>query len=87
MDPRLKKAIVAASLGAFAVETTDLVFHQIKIGHGLPSAMQMASSSTTASTTTVFVVSFGNAITEAVYPGVPDTKLLKGGGQIVLPSS
>ena len=45
--------------------------------------MQMGSSSSTASMTTVFVTHFGNAITEAVYPNVPDSTPLKNDGQTV----
>lgn len=85
MDERLKKAIVAGSLAAFAAETADLVYH-VSWVHSLPSALQLATMSSTSSTstiTTVFVANFGNASTEAIYPNVPDTKVLKNDGVTV----
>jgi len=81
MDPRLKKTIVGASLFAFGTHTFDLA-HEGIIGHEMPSALQMAASgvAATASTATVsiaFYGSFGSASTEAVYPNVADSKVLK----------
>jgi hypothetical protein len=86
MDERLKKAIVLASLGAFAAETANVVYH-VSWVHGLPSALQLATVSSTSSTTSsisaVFVSNFGNASTEAIYPNVADSKVLKHDGVTV----
>ena len=84
------KTIVGVSLVALAVHT---VAHEGVIGHGLPSAFIMASPAVAASTASVtsvmvtpdFVMSFGSASTEAIYPGVPDSKPLKSDGQVQLP--
>jgi hypothetical protein len=79
MDPRLKKTIVGASLFAFGTHTFDLT-HEGIIGHELPSALQLATAPVmTGSTVSVMMVftSFGNASTEAVYPSVADSQVLK----------
>jgi len=88
MDPRLKKAIVAGCLGAFAVDTF-VVAHWIGIGHALPSALQFgtawSTSASTATTTSVFVTHFGNTVTEAVYANVAGSTVLKHDGQVQPP--
>jgi hypothetical protein len=91
MDPRLKKTIVGASLCAFGAHTLDLA-HEGIIGHELPSALQLVASfgggaASTGASTVFVVASFGNASTEAVYPNLPDAKVLKNDGQMVLPPS
>jgi hypothetical protein len=96
MDERLKKTIVGASLFAFGTHTFDLA-HEGVIGHEMPSALhfvQIAAGSGVAATTSTATVSiafygtvpktsFGNSSTEAVYPNVPDTKVLKSDGVTV----
>ena len=79
MHPYLKTDLVVASLGAFALETVELV-HQGKIGHALPSAAQVVSVASSASSATP-VMSFPSAITEWIYPNVADSEVLKNDGQ------
>jgi hypothetical protein len=80
------KAIVGVSLAAFALKTYELARHG-KTGHGLPSAMQIAlsTSSNAALVMGGGLQHFQSAITEAIYAGVADSKLLKNDGQQVLP--
>jgi hypothetical protein len=87
MHPVLKKTIVVTSLGAFALETYEFAL-QGKVGHALPSALQVApvSSGSVADVSMGWVeFNLGNAASEAVYPKVPDSKVLKNDGQ-TLPS-
>ena len=72
----IAKTIIFGSLTAFAVETSVLA-HNGKIGHGLPSAVQIAPTLASSGAASMLVVSgalhhFPSAITEAVYPGVAD---------------
>jgi hypothetical protein len=94
MDPILKKSIVGASLFAFGAHTFDLA-HEGITGHELPSALHFVqiaagsgvaatSSSGTATVSAVFS-SFGSATTEAIYPGVANSQVLKHDGQVQLP--
>jgi hypothetical protein len=91
MDPT--KTIIGVSLVALAAHTVDLA-HEGVIGHGLPSAFIVPSTGVATSTASIsvmvtpdFVMSFGSAVTEAVYPGVADSQVLKHAGQVQLPSS
>jgi hypothetical protein len=93
MDERLKKTIVGASLFAFGTHTFDLA-HEGIIGHEMPSAFIVPSTGVATSTASIsvmvtpdFVMSFGSAVTEAVYPGVADSQVLKHARQVQLPSS
>jgi len=86
----IAKTIIFGSLTAFAVETSVLA-HNGRIGHGLPSAVQIAPTLASSGAASMLVVSgalhhFPSAITEAVYPGVADSKVLKNDGQLVLSS-
>jgi hypothetical protein len=54
MDERLKKTIVLASLGAFAMETYEFAL-QGKIGHAMPSALQVAPATSTSTSVEVFL--------------------------------
>ena len=82
MNPYLKKTIVVGCLGAFAWETYELTLKS-EPGHALPSTPFTSFVVSSASSTTTFtdVTSFPSAITEAVYPNVPDIKVLKSDGQ------
>jgi hypothetical protein len=84
MDPRLKKTIAGVSLFAFGMHTVDLA-HEGVIGHELPSAIQWATVGVAATGSTasyaMYATSFGNAITEAVYHNIGDSRVLKHDGE------
>jgi hypothetical protein len=71
-----KTPVVFGCLTIFAAEAVDLAFHG-KIGHALPSAMQ-----TTAGTSTVIhVAHYGSAVSEEIYVGVADSRMLHHDGE------
>jgi hypothetical protein len=79
-----KRAIVGVSLIAVGLEVNEFV-QQGKLAHPLPAAVQMAPLSSSSGAALVMSVDpgmrhFPSAITEAVYPGVANSKLLKNDG-------
>jgi hypothetical protein len=77
-----KTPVVVVCLTTFAAETVDLALHG-KMGHELPSVMHHFTTTTVTSGTSpvMTVAHYGSAITETVYVGVADSRVLHHDGE------
>jgi hypothetical protein len=75
-----KTPVVFGCLTIFAAETVDLALHG-KIGHALPSAMQTTAPTAGSSTVIHFVAVYPSAVSEDIYVGVADSRVLPHDGE------
>jgi len=77
-----KTPVVFACLTTFAAETIDFALHG-KIGHALPSVMQTITTTTVTSGTSpvIHVAVYASAVSEEIYVGVADSRVLHHDGE------